>query len=116
MGFLRQEYWSGLPCPPLGGLPDSGTEPRISCTAGTFITTEPPGKQNMEMPQWLRAVVESMRLGGGPGYQVMAGWMPGNGELTAGKSRVSKRLQGLGTCSSVHQISLIKHKSKEKII
>ena len=26
MGFSRQEYWSGLPCPPLGDLPDSGIE------------------------------------------------------------------------------------------
>ena len=26
MGFSRQEYWSGLPWPPLGGLPDSGVE------------------------------------------------------------------------------------------
>ena len=26
MGFSRQEYWSGLPCPPPGDLPDSGTE------------------------------------------------------------------------------------------
>ena len=28
MGFSRQEYWSGLPCPPPGDLPDPGTEPR----------------------------------------------------------------------------------------
>ena len=27
MGFSRQEYWSGLPCPPPGGLPNWGTEP-----------------------------------------------------------------------------------------
>ena len=27
MGFPRQEYWSGLPFPPPGDLPDSGTEP-----------------------------------------------------------------------------------------
>ena len=27
MGFSRQEYWSGLPCPPPGDLPDSGIEP-----------------------------------------------------------------------------------------
>ena len=26
MGFSRQEYWSGLPCPPPGGLPDLGIE------------------------------------------------------------------------------------------
>jgi len=24
MGFSRQEYWSGLPCPPPGDLPDAG--------------------------------------------------------------------------------------------
>ena len=28
MGFSRQEYWSRLPCPPPGDLPDPGTEPR----------------------------------------------------------------------------------------
>ena len=27
MGFCRQEYWSGLPCPPPGDLPDPGIEP-----------------------------------------------------------------------------------------
>ena len=27
MGFSRQEYWSGLPFPTLGDLPDSGIEP-----------------------------------------------------------------------------------------
>ena len=27
MGFSRQEYWSGLPCPPLGDLPDPGNKP-----------------------------------------------------------------------------------------
>ena len=27
MGFSRQEYWSGLLCPPPGDLPNPGTEP-----------------------------------------------------------------------------------------
>ena len=27
MGFSRQEYWRGLPCPPPGDLPDPGIEP-----------------------------------------------------------------------------------------
>ena len=27
MEFSRQEYWSGLPCPPPGGLPDPGIKP-----------------------------------------------------------------------------------------
>ena len=28
VGFSRQEYWSQLPCPPPGGLPNSGIEPK----------------------------------------------------------------------------------------
>ena len=28
MGLSRQEYWSGLPCPPPGDLPDPGIEPK----------------------------------------------------------------------------------------
>ena len=33
MGFSRQEYWSGLPCPPPGDHPDPGIEPvsHVSC-------------------------------------------------------------------------------------
>ena len=27
MGVSRQEYWSGLPCPPLGDLPNPGVKP-----------------------------------------------------------------------------------------
>ena len=47
MGFSRQEYWSGLSCPPSGDLPDPGIEsgsPSVSCTEGRFFTSEPPGK------------------------------------------------------------------------
>ena len=29
MGFSRQEYWSGLPCPSVGDLPNPGMEPRL---------------------------------------------------------------------------------------
>jgi len=28
VGFSRQEYWSGLPCPPPGDLPDPGIDPQ----------------------------------------------------------------------------------------
>ena len=41
MGFLRKEYWNGLPFPSLGDLPDSGIEPVSSALAGGFFTTEP---------------------------------------------------------------------------
>ena len=41
MGFSRQEYWSGLPCPPPGDLPYPGMEPVPPASlafAGRFIT------------------------------------------------------------------------------
>ena len=47
MGFSRQEYWSGLPFPAPGDLPNPGIEPTTSVStalAGGFFTTEPPGK------------------------------------------------------------------------
>ena len=47
MGFPRQEYWSGLPFPPPGNLPDPGMEHRSPASpelAGGFFTTAPPGK------------------------------------------------------------------------
>ena len=42
MGLSRQEYWSGLPCPPPGDLPDPETEHMSllsSALAGGFFTT-----------------------------------------------------------------------------
>ena len=44
MGFPRQEYWSGLPCPPPGDLPDPGIEPRSTALQADSLPTEPPGK------------------------------------------------------------------------
>ena len=44
MGFPRQEYWSGLPFPPPGDLPDSGIKPLSPALAGLSFTTEPSGK------------------------------------------------------------------------
>ena len=41
MGFSKQEYWSGLPCPPPGDLPDPGIEPTSLMSfalAGRFFT------------------------------------------------------------------------------
>ena len=44
MGFSRQEYWSGLPCPPPGNLPHPGTEPRSPTMQVVSLLSEPPGK------------------------------------------------------------------------
>ena len=42
MGFCRQGYWSGLPCPPPADISDPGTKPvslESSTLAGVFFTT-----------------------------------------------------------------------------
>ena len=44
MGFPRHEYWSGLPCPPPGDLPNPWIKPTSPALVGRFFTTEPPGK------------------------------------------------------------------------
>ena len=44
MGFPRQQYWSRLPFPPPGVLPNPGIEPASSTPADRFRTTELPGK------------------------------------------------------------------------
>ena len=57
MGFSRQEYWSGLPCPPPEDLPDPRIKPKslLSPTlAGGFFTTsatwEAPGEKELGGP------------------------------------------------------------------
>ena len=47
MGFSRQEYWTGWPCPPPRNLPDPGIEPvsLVSPTLeGGFFATRPTWK------------------------------------------------------------------------
>ena len=44
MSFPRQEYQSGLPCPPPGELPNPGIEPTSPALAGRFLITRPPGR------------------------------------------------------------------------
>ena len=51
--FSRQEYWSGLPFPPPGDLPDPGIEPESLdslALAGQFFTQATPGKPYIYVP------------------------------------------------------------------
>ena len=43
MEFSRQEYWSGLPFPSLGDLPDPGMEPRSPALQADSLLSKPPG-------------------------------------------------------------------------
>ena len=51
MGFSRQEYWSGLPFPSPGDLPDPGIEPGSPSLEADTLTSEPPGKMNITVIQ-----------------------------------------------------------------
>ena len=44
LGFFKQEYWSGLPFPSPGDLPNPETEPRYLTLQADSLPAEPPGK------------------------------------------------------------------------
>ena len=87
MGFLRQEYWSGLTFPSPGYLPKPGIEPPSPAWTGRFFTTSAPGKQcyyylllvvnykgcNSETAKWKRRVRQGM---GGAGCIPSVGPLP----------------------------------------
>src|SRR5574340_70981 len=55
MGFSRQEYWSGLPCPSPGDLPDPGIEPGCPALQVDSLPAEPEGSHSHKwlwLPSW----------------------------------------------------------------
>ena len=44
MGFSRQEYWSGVPFPSPGNLPNPGIKPRSPALQADALSSEPPDK------------------------------------------------------------------------
>ena len=60
MGFPRQQYWSGLPFPSSGDLPDPGIEPTSPASpalAGRFFTTEPnSAEKDIKAPNNLKSL------------------------------------------------------------
>ena len=61
MGSSGQEYWSGLPFPSPGDLPDPGIEPRSPALQADALTSEPPGKPP------IFAIAKSLQVSGLPG-------------------------------------------------
>ena len=47
VGFFRREYWSGLPFPSPGDLPDPGIKPGSPVLEADALTSEPPGKPQL---------------------------------------------------------------------
>ena len=65
MGFSTQEYWSGLPFPSPGDLPDLGIKPRSHTLQADALTSEPPGQEDL----WIALnteVLTELRLNGKP--------------------------------------------------
>ena len=64
MGFSRQEYWSGLPCPPPADLPNPGTKPGSLALQADSLPSEPGRKPQpkvfMYFPSQIKTVLEQM--------------------------------------------------------
>ena len=54
MEFSRQEYWSGLPFPSPGGLPDPGIKPQTLALQTDSLPSEPVGESPEQRWWWLR--------------------------------------------------------------
>ena len=53
IGFFRQEYWSRLPFPSPGDVPDPGIKPGSPALRADALTSEPPGKPSKSIPEHL---------------------------------------------------------------
>ena len=73
MGFSRQEYWSGLPFPSPGDLPDPGMEPAFSCTEDGAQITKAGARPNACRVQ---KVEEPVRMVGGGQWSIRADTAP----------------------------------------
>ena len=71
IGFSRQEYWSGFPCPPPEDLPNPGIESRSPALQSDSCPSEPPGKPlvsysgQKKCPTWTKwlSSISSSQLG-----------------------------------------------------
>ena len=60
-----KNYWSGLPCPPPGDLPNPGIEPMSPALQADSLPSEPPGKPTnmMILPKYFRRDFTSLEEG-----------------------------------------------------
>ena len=84
-GFSRQEYWSGLPCPSPGDLPNPGIEPvslKSPALQAGSLPLAPPGKLTFTGPQDFPGGSDgkvSVYNAGDPGSSPGLGRSPGEG-------------------------------------
>ena len=61
MGFSRQEYWSGLPFPSPGDLPNPGIEPGSPAWQADALPSEPPGKSSTLLSSFSTRFIAPLR-------------------------------------------------------
>ena len=69
MGFSRQEYWSGLPCPPSGDLSNLGIEPRSPTLQADFFFYCLSHQGNIRIQEWVAYPGASVGEGKGGIFQ-----------------------------------------------
>ena len=62
MGFSRQGYWSGLPFPSLGDLPDPGIDPGFTALHADSLFSEPPGNETEQDPVKVKVLIAHLCL------------------------------------------------------
>ena len=113
MGFCRQEYWSGLPFPSPGDIPNPGIEPKSPVLEADALTSEPPGKP---LPWWLRRKSVSLQCRR-PGFNSWVRKIPWRRKwqptlvFLLGESHGQRSLAGysLWGCKSWTRLSVSKH-------
>ena len=76
MGFSRQEYCSGLPCPPPGDLPHPGIQPRSPALQADSLPPELPGKPREGVPLELSVPSSALRRQRWAAITVLPSWVP----------------------------------------
>ena len=72
MGFFRQEYWSGLPFPSPGDLPNPGVEPGSPALQADALSSQPPGKPKRDL--WHNIKHTNIRIIGVPEEEKKKGY------------------------------------------
>ena len=62
MGFPRQEYWSGLPFPSPGDLPDPGIESRSPALLEDSLLSESLGKPGVLVPEFMKFPLKKVQI------------------------------------------------------
>ena len=118
MEFSRQEYWSGLPCPPPGDLPDPGIQPAslVSCIGRQVLYHSTTWQSHMSrMMKNFSVVSDSLQPHGLWPFRLPCPWnSPGKNNGIGNSIKTKSRLvvtkgsgeEGMGVTTSRYRVSV----------